>query len=94
MKQTYQSETLQTSRAKLIKPNKLFVVFALCAISLGRMQAESALPTLRKYAALQGPNSRVGQACGWAIEQLTGEPPAKPFVPMAMYQKWVLNPIP
>ena len=39
MKQTYQSANLglETRRVKFMKPNKLFVILALCAISLSRL---------------------------------------------------------
>ena len=44
------------------------------AISLGRMQSESQLTTLRSFAEQHGPVDTVGLACLWAIEQITGEP--------------------
>jgi HEAT repeat protein len=54
------------------------VVRRMCAISLGRMQARSTLRGLRKFATMEGNNTFVGRACGWSIEQMTGEvmPPA------------------
>lgn len=57
-------------------------VRSMCAISLGRVGAKEALPELRKYF-LDGKwtLSAVNNACGWAVEQLTGErfPPAGTF---------------
>ncbi len=65
----------------------------LCAVALGRMKAEAALPTLRKYYELNTPNSPCGYACGWAIEQITGE---RCELPMQLYdyrQGWFLTPL-
>jgi HEAT repeat protein len=44
------------------------------AVSLGRMKAKDALGTLRKfYIAMKPSLDPVNYACGWAIEQITGE---------------------
>jgi HEAT repeat protein len=51
----------------------------MAAISLARMKDTGALPSLRLYFAEKKPNlDVVNNACGWGIEQLTGErvPPA------------------
>ena len=48
------------------------------AVTLGRLKYEPALPSLRKYYELEGSNSEVGYACGWAVEQITGEKVAPP----------------
>jgi HEAT repeat protein len=64
----------------------------MCAISLGRMNSESALPALREFAK-EGPDSWVGQACGWAIEQITGEPRPMPKPRKAVLQNWFLTPL-
>jgi hypothetical protein len=54
----------------------------LCAVSLGRMRARETLPVLeRYYTAKRATAEPVNNACGWAIEQITGvkmSPPAKP----------------
>lgn len=50
------------------------LVRTMTAISLGRMQSESQLTTLRSFAEQHGPVDTVGLACLWAIEQITGEP--------------------
>jgi HEAT repeat protein len=52
-------------------PPEMYEVRMACAISLGRMHAESALPTLRKYANNLEP---AGYICLWAVHQFTGEP--------------------
>jgi HEAT repeat protein len=64
----------------------------MCAVSLGRMNAEAALPDLRKYAVgnVGGPS----QACHWAIQQMTGEKPPEPRqLNDADYHDWFLQPI-
>jgi HEAT repeat protein len=44
------------------------------AISLGRMKASEALPTLETFSEPLGIFSEVGYACAWSIERLTGKP--------------------
>lgn len=49
------------------------------AVTIGRMKAASAVDTLRKYYRAKKPSlDDVNNACGWGIEQITGEkmPPA------------------
>ncbi|MBW3541394.1 MAG: HEAT repeat domain-containing protein [Planctomycetes bacterium] len=62
------------------------------AIALGRMHAESALAALRRFHREEG-DSLVGQACAWAITQMTGErfPPLKPI--RAYQGGWFLMPL-
>ena len=61
---------------------------SMCAISLGRMMAESALPDLRQLAATSMP------ACYWAIERMTGEPPPEEVThDPAIVNDWFLAPI-
>jgi HEAT repeat protein len=62
------------------------------AISLGRMKAESALPSLRKHASPRG--DATGTACWWAIERITGETPP-PLLPPGIndYRDWFLVPL-
>lgn len=43
------------------------------AVSLGRMHAAAALDALRHVYSQNPPGHRVREACGWAIEQITGE---------------------
>lgn len=58
------------------------------AISLGRMNAEAALATLREFA---GPGM---PSCYWAIEQITGEKPPEPKVDITLMDDWFLSPLP
>jgi HEAT repeat protein len=53
----------------------------MCAIGLGRMKAQAALPTLKEFCpGMEFSTHDVNNACGWAIEQVTGTklPPPKP----------------
>jgi HEAT repeat protein len=64
----------------------------MCAVAMGRMKAKDALPTLRKFYMGQPTLDVVSNACGWAIERLTGErvPPPEP---VAIPQRaWFLTP--
>jgi HEAT repeat protein len=46
----------------------------MAAVSLGRMKAVGSLPSLRAGFAAGEPNfDRVNNACGWAVEQITGD---------------------
>jgi HEAT repeat protein len=51
----------------------------MCAASMGRMRAESALPVLRRFCDGEGQFTDVGQACWWSIERMTDEK-RPPFV--------------
>lgn len=69
------------------------VVREMCAQSLGRMKAESALPALQKYAT-DSPDV-VSLSCHWAIQQITGKVPPEPRRPRPLdYDDWFLKPIP
>lgn len=63
----------------------------MCAVSMGRMRAETAIASLRKNAGSEAIPSR---ACDWAIEQLTGE--SVPVFPSRQSEisGWFLSPIP
>ncbi len=61
----------------------------MCATALGRMKAESAIPSLRKNAGM-GP---AGFACYWAIERITGEMPPPPKSESSTVEDWFLMPI-
>jgi HEAT repeat protein len=55
-------------------------VRCMCAVALGRMKARDMLPSLRAGFASREPSlDPVNNACGWAVEQITGEavPPPK-----------------
>ncbi len=70
-------------------PPEDFRVRWMAAVSLGRMKAKDALDDLRRsYVAKKPSLDPVNNACGWAIEQITGErmpppgtvePPGEPF---------------
>jgi HEAT repeat protein len=64
------------------KPPDTLRVRRMAAITLARMNAKGALPSLRRfYADRKASLDQVNNACGWAIERLTGEamPPPTPI---------------
>ena len=63
------------------------------AVSLGRMKAESALPTLRRFLEGESINSRVGYVCAWAIREITGEPIPEFPLQQAWQGGWFLEPL-
>ncbi len=67
-------------------------VCQMSAISLGRMKAIKAVPSLRSSLGLAMLESDFGYACAWAIWQLTGEeiPALDPFI--LVEQGWFLIP--
>lgn len=65
----------------------------MAAVSLGRMGAEEALPTLREFYAPDGAVSYVTAACNWAITQLTGEEFPKAKDNLYTESGWFLEPI-
>jgi len=66
----------------------------MAAISLGRMQAKSALPSLEKNCFdRQPPIDSVQTACQWAIEQLTGDKAVAPKVIQKVDRDWFLVPM-
>lgn len=64
-------------------------VRASAAISLGRMNVPDAAEVLRAFYRRGNPGDRVREACGWAIEKITGEdlpdPPPKRVAPPAPF---------
>jgi HEAT repeat protein len=50
----------------------------MAAVSLGRIKAKDSLPTLRRFYEGKPTLQTVNNACGWAIEQITGEPVPTP----------------
>jgi HEAT repeat protein len=65
----------------------------MCAITLGRLKAKDTLPSLRRYfwqkRAAEDP---VNNACGWAIEQITGERMLPPEPIRKPQRDWFLSP--
>jgi len=60
---------------KIMDPGEFPLVRKTCAVSLGRMKAKESLKSLRRYYHPTMPSvDPVSSACGWAIQQLTGEP--------------------
>src|SRR5262245_13575441 len=65
----------------------------MAAITLGRLKAKEALPSLRRHFADGKPSQdTVNNACGWAIEQLTGEVMPAPETIRGMQRDWFLTP--
>ncbi len=66
----------------------------MAAVSLGKMKSKKAIPTLREYYLEGAPNySTAAWACGWALEQITGEKvvPIKDI--KEPWSDWFLKPI-
>jgi hypothetical protein len=66
----------------------------MAAIALARMNAKGAVPSLRLFFQNRKPSfDPVNNACGWAIERLTGEvmPPPTPIV-WRVRGDWFLSP--
>ena len=69
-------------------------VWRMSAVTLGRMKAEAALPTLRKFWTGKLSNDPTSNACGWAIHQITGEPIPPGEAVRQVRIDWFLVPIP
>ncbi len=66
----------------------------MCAVSLGRIKAMEQLPMLRSFYFDRKPSfNPVNNACGWAVEQLTGEKMPPPDVIDVPQRTWFLIPI-
>jgi hypothetical protein len=67
----------------------------MAAVTLGRMKAKEALPSLRKHCPQRKPSEDpVNNACGWAIERITGEAMPAPETVRRVERDWFLRPIP
>jgi HEAT repeat protein len=56
-------------------------VCRMCAVTLGRMRARQTLISLRRYCQDQKPSfDPINNACGWAIERITGKPMRPPGI--------------
>lgn len=75
----------------LVNP-EMTEVRALAAIGLARMQSKSSEKVLRRFFSSEGPDSAIGQACSWALEQLTGEKLPGPTVFRPVQRDWFLEP--
>lgn len=74
-------------------PTEWYEVRAMSAVALGRMKSEASLPALRHWYAAEGANTYLGRCCGWAIEQMTGEPVPDPVASTRQLQGWFLEPV-
>ncbi len=66
------------------------VVRQMCAISIGRMKSEFAVPKLKSLVETDGGYPK--RATYWALEQLTGEPSPPPDPNIATFGDWFLIP--
>ncbi|MBI1915568.1 MAG: hypothetical protein HYS12_12670 [Planctomycetes bacterium] len=75
-------------------PQELPQVRRMCAITLARLGAKEALPSLRLYCADRKPSADdpVKNACGWAIGKLTGETMLAPETIQRTQGDWFLKP--
>jgi len=64
----------------------------LSAVSLGRMKAKSQLRELDVFLKAEGTKTAVGFACGWAVEQITGEKAPAPETSIFSVLGWFLEP--
>jgi HEAT repeat protein len=65
----------------------------MCAVTLGRMKAKAAEDSLRKHYRDRKPSENpVNNACGWAIERITGEVMPAPETRRVPRQDWFLVP--
>ncbi len=74
-------------------PPEMEEVRTMCAISLGRMKAESTISTLRGYLESDSVDTDFGFACAWAIHQMTGEPIPARGVRKIGQVGWFLEPL-
>ena len=64
------------------------------AIALGQMKTKEGLGTLRRFYSDKEPSLNVvNNACGWAIEQITGEKVPPPPTIEFPAERWFLRPI-
>jgi HEAT repeat protein len=74
-------------------PPEVLPVRLMSAITLGRLKAKEALPTLRRYFHDGEPSADpINNASGWAVEQITGEPVPPPKTIRRVDRNWFLVP--
>jgi hypothetical protein len=71
---------------------ELEIVRRFAAVSLGRMQARQALPTLRSFSEGSLIETEAGYACAWAASQITGEPFEPPQARLRYRHHFFLEP--
>ncbi|HEX6986093.1 MAG TPA: phycocyanin alpha phycocyanobilin lyase [Planctomycetaceae bacterium] len=74
-------------------PPEMDDVRRMSAVTLGRMKAGEALPTLREFAAPNGARGNVDAACNWAIHRMTGETFPRAEDARVTETGWFLEPI-
>jgi HEAT repeat protein len=74
-------------------PPEMQIVRRFSAVSLGRMKAREALPTLEMFCERSSIVSDVGYASAWSIEQMTGRGFEKPKPYVGTYTGFFLEPI-
>lgn len=62
------------------------------AITLGRLKTTKTVDSLRRYYAREATEDLINNACGWAIEQITGEVMPPPKTIRKVRQSWFLVP--
>jgi HEAT repeat protein len=67
-------------------------VRSMCAVALGRMKSEEAVDSLRKYYPKKLSTERFPNACGWALEQITGEKLPQSGTAEVVQKGWFLEP--
>jgi HEAT repeat protein len=66
----------------------------MCAYTLGRMKAKECVASLRRHCPNREPNDDpVNNACGWALEQITGEKMPAPRTIRRVQRDWFLVPV-
>lgn len=69
-------------------------VLRMSGVTLGRLRAKQALASLQQYCQTQeATGTAIHDACGWAIEQLTGEVLRPPKMIQRIERDWFLSPI-
>jgi HEAT repeat protein len=64
----------------------------MAAVTLGRMKAKQALPSLKSNWSGRLNENPINNVCGWAIEQITGEPIPPAMPTRQLQQGWFLVP--
>ena len=64
----------------------------MAAVTLGRMRAAKALPSLKTYWSGRLTADRLCNACGWAIQEITGTPLPAALPTRELQQNWFLVP--
>jgi hypothetical protein len=64
----------------------------MCAVALGRMKSEEAVDSLRKYYPKKLSTDPFPNACGWALQQITGEKLPASGTAEVVQKGWFLEP--